>query len=116
VHDIAVAAQHGARSMRIAAASLSLPSIIMAEPPNARQSQRPLSHHRRVDRRGRRTWLQCLSNQERARGRADQCRARWAEDQDQVREAELAPGKAITAGALALTAFVALSLATTSAL
>jgi hypothetical protein len=33
-----------------------------------------------------------------------------------VREAELAPGKAITAGALALTAFVALSLATTSAL
>jgi hypothetical protein len=33
-----------------------------------------------------------------------------------VREAELAPGKAITAGALALTAFVALSLVTTSAL
>jgi hypothetical protein len=33
-----------------------------------------------------------------------------------VREAELAPGKAITVGALALTAFVALSLATTSAL
>jgi hypothetical protein len=32
-----------------------------------------------------------------------------------VREAELAPGKAITAGALALTAFVALSLVTTSA-
>ena len=33
-----------------------------------------------------------------------------------MREAELAPGKAITAGALALTAFVALSLVTTSAL
>jgi hypothetical protein len=33
-----------------------------------------------------------------------------------VREAELAPGKAITAGALALTAFVALSVMTTSAL
>jgi hypothetical protein len=33
-----------------------------------------------------------------------------------VREAELAPGKAITAGALALTAFVALSVITTSAL
>jgi hypothetical protein len=33
-----------------------------------------------------------------------------------VRESKLAPGKAITAGALALTAFVALSLVTTSAL
>jgi uncharacterized protein DUF6719 len=33
-----------------------------------------------------------------------------------VREPELAPGKAITAGALVLAAFVALSLATTSAL
>ena len=33
-----------------------------------------------------------------------------------MREPELAPGKAITAGALVLAAFVALSLATTSAL
>jgi hypothetical protein len=41
--------------MRIATPSLSSTSSInvMMEPSDARQSQRPVSHHRRVDRRGR---------------------------------------------------------------
>src|SRR5438445_13118783 len=73
---------------------------ITTETPDARQSQRPVSHHRRADRRGRRTRLQFLSDQEAARGPADQCRPGRGQGPEQVREANLAIVRASTTFAL----------------
>src|SRR6266852_4186430 len=73
---------------------------ITTETPDARQSQRPVSHHWRAHRRGRHTRLQFLSDQEAARGPADQCRPGWGQDPEQVREVNLAIMKASTTFAL----------------
>src|SRR5207247_6907522 len=87
---------------------------ITAETPDARQSQRSVSRHRRVDRRGRRAQLQSLQSQARTGGPADQCRPRRAEDPEQVREAVLTLTKAVS-GRLALPAGLALCLIATAA-
>src|SRR5260370_18371532 len=79
------------------------------ELPDARQSQRPVSHHRGAGRDRRRAQLQSLSGQEGTRGPADQCRPQRAEDTEQVREANLAITKASRVGLLALVGSFALS-------
>src|SRR5260370_10961072 len=72
------------------------------ELPDARQSQRPVSHHRGAGRDRRRAQLQSLSGQEGTRGPADQCRPQRAEDTEQVKEADLAIKKASRTALIAL--------------
>src|SRR4029079_1017821 len=102
--------------IRITAASLIsiARTNFTAEPPDVRQSQRSVSHHRRVDRGGRGARPQSLSSQERTRGRADQCRPRRAEDPEQVREAVLTLTKSASR-CLVLPAGIALCLIATAA-
>src|ERR1700737_3583487 len=57
------------------------------ETSDARQSQYSVSHHRRADRRGWRSRLQSLPDQEATGGPADQRRPERAEDTEQVRQA-----------------------------
>src|SRR6185312_8770422 len=85
----------------------------MAGTPDARQSQRSVSRHRRVDRRGRRAQLQSLQGQAGTGGPADQRRPRRAEDQDQVSEAGMMMTRA--SRYLALPAGLALWLIATAA-
>jgi len=75
-HAVRISSQRGrpldaaaAGAMRIATASLSsIRQTKITEPSDARQSQRPLSHHRRVDRRCRGARLQSLSTKKEPEG------------------------------------------------
>src|SRR6202011_2913696 len=79
------------------------------EIPDARQSQPPVSDHRRSRDRCERAQLQPVSGQEAARRIPDQCRPRRTEDPKQVKQANTVPMKISRIFCLVLLASGALS-------